>query len=86
MANVDTLIVKLRELFNIKKDQPGRHGVWSIGGPYHNVVIELADYTFGNADFKKLFDAMEHAGASGFFTVPQAERESQARHCFVFYF
>jgi hypothetical protein len=86
MANVNALVVKLRELFDIKVNQPGIQGVWSAGGPYNHVILEINDFTFGDHDIKKLFEAKEHAQAVGFYMTPQLESESRARHRFVFYF
>lgn len=57
MANVNALVAKLRELFNIQNDRPGVAGVYSLGGIYNNVAIEINDFMLCDHDFKKLQQA-----------------------------
>lgn len=84
--NVDKLVQKLRDLFNIRHDRKGVQGVFNKGGAYSNVVIEISEFTFGDFEMKKLFEAKEYARAKGFFMTPRGERESNARHQITFYF
>lgn len=83
---VNALVTKLRELFDITHDKPGFLSVQKLGGSFKSVALELSDYTLGDCEIKKLFEAKDYAGASGFYATPRNERESTARHYFVFYF